>query len=275
MIFAGNFTGVFETNNAIPFTAMLLDAGVGAVGQTVTVDVFRISTGVKLVDSAAVTEVGGGIYRYTLLGSFTANPDLYAAIFKTTGAHTATFAQVVLPTNLTLEGVTSSELAAALWDTTAGSHNTPNTMGAKLNAAGAAADPLASAVPANYPIGSAGHALGRIGSAQLRAAVMLVQSVDYTVAAEREVVFTDSLLTWPTLTGAAIVGTLRNKVTGSRLALTGIVVSATGAKSIAFEFPAATLATLELGPDRYELTAVAVLDSGTPTLVVANVTIVA
>lgn len=48
----------------------------------------------------------------------------------------------------------------SVWDATAASHNTVNTTGAKLNAAGAAADPWGTAVPGAYSAGTAGYILG-------------------------------------------------------------------------------------------------------------------
>lgn len=47
-----------------------------------------------------------------------------------------------------------------VWDELAASHNTAGTMGAKLNAAGSAADPLANPVPGAYAAGTAGAVIG-------------------------------------------------------------------------------------------------------------------
>src|SRR5688572_21434485 len=63
------------------FYAFFTAAQQGKAGLTVTVDVYRGTTAV--VTAAAATEVGGGLYRFTLAGSNTATAECYAAIFKT------------------------------------------------------------------------------------------------------------------------------------------------------------------------------------------------
>ena len=65
----------------VVFYAFFTAARVGKAGLTVTVDVFRGTTAV--VTGAAATEVGGGLYRYTLSSSNTATAESYAAVFKT------------------------------------------------------------------------------------------------------------------------------------------------------------------------------------------------
>lgn len=57
---------------------------------------------------------------------------------------------------------TVGEIADAVWDEAAAAHNTSGTMGAKLNAAGAAADPLDNEVPGAYAAGTAGYAMGNL-----------------------------------------------------------------------------------------------------------------
>jgi hypothetical protein len=59
-------------------------------------------------------------------------------------------------------GTAGAILGSNLWDQAAASHNIAATMGAKVNAAGSAADPLANAVPGAYGAGTAGNVLGTL-----------------------------------------------------------------------------------------------------------------
>ena len=68
----------------IVFYAFFTAARQGKTGLTVTVDVRRGTTSVVTAGSA--TEVGGGLYRYTLAGANTGSAESYSAIFKTTDA---------------------------------------------------------------------------------------------------------------------------------------------------------------------------------------------
>jgi hypothetical protein len=68
---------------AIPFSAPFTSNGVGATGLTVTVDVWN-AAGTEVVTGAAATEVGDGIYRYTLSSAQNTAEGDYHAIFKTT-----------------------------------------------------------------------------------------------------------------------------------------------------------------------------------------------
>jgi hypothetical protein len=54
----------------------------------------------------------------------------------------------------------SAALAAAVLDASASAHDTSGTIGAKINAAGGAADPLDNAVPGSYSSGTAGFVIG-------------------------------------------------------------------------------------------------------------------
>lgn len=70
-----------QLNNALRFTAFYTASGVGKTGLTVTADVYRNST--KIVTAAAVTEVGDGLYQYTLASGSVTAEGVYIAIFKT------------------------------------------------------------------------------------------------------------------------------------------------------------------------------------------------
>lgn len=60
---------------------------------------------------------------------------------------------------------TAAEVADAVWDEVASGHNTSGTMGAKLNAAGSASDPLDNPVPGSYAAGTAGYKISQIATA--------------------------------------------------------------------------------------------------------------
>lgn len=69
--------------DAIPFSAPYSANGVGATGLPVTVDV-RNPAGTEIVTAAAATEVGDGLYSYTLSSNLNAAEGDYHAVFKTT-----------------------------------------------------------------------------------------------------------------------------------------------------------------------------------------------
>lgn len=72
-----------QVSNAITFAAFFVASGIGAGGLTVTVDVYRDTTAVVTAGSA--TEIGGGLYKYTLASGSVTTETSYYAIFKTSG----------------------------------------------------------------------------------------------------------------------------------------------------------------------------------------------
>lgn len=71
-----------QTSHAVKFLAFFTEDRVGKTGLTVTADV-RGHNGAEIVTAAAATEIGDGLYSYTLAGASTANVGTYIAIFKT------------------------------------------------------------------------------------------------------------------------------------------------------------------------------------------------
>ncbi|MFB3816139.1 MAG: hypothetical protein ACE147_00630 [Candidatus Methylomirabilales bacterium] len=134
----------------------------------------------------------------------------------------------------------ATQNASAVLDVSAADHKVPGTVGAKINQAGSAADPLENLVPGSYTAGTAGAALGRIGSGQIvtsspvasSGAVTIVRGNDYAAADGRALTWTDAGGTWPNLTGA----TVRLRVAG--LSVTGTVVQATGPGIVRVELTA-------------------------------------
>lgn len=78
-----------QINNAISFTAFFVDTAAltGKEELTVTVDVRRGAT--VLVIDGATTELGGGLYEYTLASGAVDAEGLYTAVFKTTSIYVA------------------------------------------------------------------------------------------------------------------------------------------------------------------------------------------
>jgi hypothetical protein len=72
-----------QIGNTLAFYGFFVASGVGATGLTVTIDVYR--NGTQIVTGGSTTEVGGGLYRYTLAAASVTVEGEYAAIFKTTG----------------------------------------------------------------------------------------------------------------------------------------------------------------------------------------------
>lgn len=70
--------------NALKFLAFYTASGVGKTGLTVTVDVFKNDT--LIVTAASATEIGDGLYRYTLASGNNDAEGEYVAVFKTADA---------------------------------------------------------------------------------------------------------------------------------------------------------------------------------------------
>ena len=67
--------------NALKFLAFYTASGVGKTGLTVTVDVFKNDT--LIATAASATEIGDGLYRYTLASGSNDAEGEYIAVFKT------------------------------------------------------------------------------------------------------------------------------------------------------------------------------------------------
>lgn len=68
---------------AIQFDAFFTASGLGATGLTVTVDVYRGAT--EIVTAGSATEVGDGLYTYSLASGSVNAVGAYRAVFKTAG----------------------------------------------------------------------------------------------------------------------------------------------------------------------------------------------
>jgi hypothetical protein len=72
-----------QQSNSIKFLVFFVASKQGSTGLTVTVDVYNPS-GTKIVNGSSASEVGGGVYSYTLSSGSVSSDGEYVAIFKTT-----------------------------------------------------------------------------------------------------------------------------------------------------------------------------------------------
>ena len=130
----------------------------------------------------------------------------------------------------------AATVADAVWNEVAADHDTAGTTGAALNDAGASGDPLTNTVPGSYASGTAGHALGRIGSGQITTVSIvtqagnideIIQGSDYLAADGRSFDQTDTGNVWPTLTAATVTWYFAHP-NGQTTSFAGSVVTATG-----------------------------------------------
>lgn len=79
---------LFQIGDPVYFTAAYTDSGVGKTGLTVTCTVWQVTASGSslLVNAQPATEVGGGIYRYTLAADATTQQASLIAVFVTAGA---------------------------------------------------------------------------------------------------------------------------------------------------------------------------------------------
>ena len=74
-----------QIGNALTFEAFYTDSGAGALGLTVTVDVWELTAGgvaTEIVAGGAVTEMGDGLYYYQLAAGSVDAEAIYTAVFK-------------------------------------------------------------------------------------------------------------------------------------------------------------------------------------------------
>lgn len=158
----------------------------------------------------------------------------------------------------------AASVADAVWDELLADHEIAQSAGAYLAASGASSDPLLNTVPGSYASGTAGAALGRIGSGQITTVSPVAQSGDvetimgddYSNTDSRALDWTDTSASWPTLTSAAIVVTILDVAS-----FNGSVVTATGdSKKVRLEL--ADTQTDDIPAGWHQFQVVATLASG-------------
>ncbi|MDZ4768057.1 MAG: hypothetical protein SGJ24_02925 [Chloroflexota bacterium] len=241
-----------QVGNALTFLAFYTQSGEGKTGLTVSVDVRRGAT--TLVSAAAASEIGGGLYSYTLASGSVSSEGLYTAVFRTTDA---TVDQKHLP---------------ALW--TVGAAGVEH-LDADVSDAASAADPLLNPVPGGYPTGSAGAQLGRIGSAEVGVSAPVAASGKLTLYQGKDYAIADGTApTWIVaspldLTGATVT------LDSAGLAFAASVSGSAGAWVIRVGLTAAQTAALALGVYAYELVATLISGRKAPPLVTGTLIVVA
>lgn len=68
---------------ALTFYAMFIASKTGKTGLTVTADIYEGTTGTPIVSGGSATELGGGLYFYTLSSGSVDAAGAYVAVFKT------------------------------------------------------------------------------------------------------------------------------------------------------------------------------------------------
>lgn len=168
---------------------------------------------------------------------------------------------------------TSEDIADAVWDELLSGHVVAGSAGEALAASGASSDPLLNQVPGSYASGTAGAALGRIGSGQITTVspvaqdgdVTTIRGDDYDNAHGRALDWTDSEAAWPDLTGATI-----EVIIGGIVELAGSVVTPSGSgKKVRLELTDVQTAAIRSGVHAFQVIAT-LADGDIVTLVEGN-----
>lgn len=126
-------------------STITLDAGASASDDFYVGDLIQIISGTGAGQSRIVTDYVGSTKVATVDSAWNTNP-----------ANGSAF--VLIPQGIV--GVTETDVAEAVLDATASSHNTAGTIGNKINSAGSAGDPWSTALPGSYGSGTAGKIVG-------------------------------------------------------------------------------------------------------------------
>ena len=95
------------------------NAGVPQTGLSVTLDVYNVATGLKVLDSVSMDEIGGGLYKYYFSGYN--NEKNYAAIIDGSASltasdrYTAAFSGSISVINKTKTGIDNLYLSLRDW----------------------------------------------------------------------------------------------------------------------------------------------------------------
>jgi hypothetical protein len=209
-----------------------------------------------IVDSGTVTNLTNLPAAAALASQIPAN--FTAALFASAGV----FSVGALANAPTGGGTapTVLQIAAGVLDVAGSSHNIAGSIGAFINAAGGAADPLLNTVPGSYASGTAGAALGRIGSGQIVTTspvdqlgnFKLVQGATYYAADGQSIDFIDASAGWPNLTGGSVQ--LRGYFGSQLYTHAGSIVTAGGgSQKVRFEFSATDTAAYALGARPFDV----------------------
>lgn len=181
--------------------------------------------------------------------------------------------------NVTVGGYAAGQDPATLvLDVSAAAHDVAGSIGDKINAAGAASDPLTNPL-GDYASGTAGGALQKIGTASVSVTspvvqggdVSIIQGDSYLAVDNRAVEWTDDGGTWPDLTGATALLILHVNSGSSGLGLTVVTPSGPG-KRLRLELTATASGAMTSRTSPYSIRVV-LADGSTVTLARGNWTV--
>ena len=252
----------------------------GAVVWSAVGDTKRVSDTLATDDSSGVTTLLSRLSaaRAGYLDNLSAGAVALASALSSAASDLTTLLGRLTSTragyldNISAAAPTAAAVADAVWDELLAAHQTEGSAGHYLTDAGSAADPLMNTVPGSYAAGTAGNALGRIGSGQITTVgfvstdgniTELIGGATYTAAAATSFDWTDTGETWPVLSSATITVALAHP-DGQTASYTGSVVTATGTgKKVRLELTAVQSAALQaLNVGRWSMLVWATLSGG-------------
>jgi hypothetical protein len=198
-----------QINTAVKFLAFFVANKVGKTGLIdVTVDVYD-PAGSEIVTAGAASEIGDGLYAYTLAANLVATEGEYPAVFKTADAtvdakHIPALWVVGRGGIEDLDAAVTSRLAA-------GSYVAPPSVGT-------ISSEVWNTAVAGHSVGSTGAKLDSIGTVDVTVLepalvdgglLTLVRGDDYKSQDGRALTFSSE--NWPDLTGAQITMTVRRR----------------------------------------------------------------
>ena len=172
-----------QVGNAMPLRAYFTYNKQGATGLSVTVDVYN-PAGSQVVSAASATEIGDGLYGYSIPSTYVTSAGNYTAVFKTSN------------TNPDFQQVPANDQAVPFvpandpMDDLLSAHTVTGSVAAALTTilgSPGLADPLAEAVPGSYATNTAGAVIGEIPSI-LTALAAGVEANGFTAAAIAQLV---------------------------------------------------------------------------------------
>lgn len=263
---------------AITFFAFFTASKQGVLGLSVTVDIFD-PTRTKIVTAASATELGDGLYFYTLSGGNTGNSGEHLAVFKTAGAVDQQWIPALwsIGRNWVQDldaAISSRTTAGQVWDVATSGHQTAGSTGQALSAAGGAGDPLTNAVPGSYASGTAGAALAKIGAGQVVTTspissagnVSVLRGDDYYAVDARAIEWLDAGGTWPDLAAA----TASLKIDGGPTIALQIITPSGANKKLRLEMSKTATAALTANTLTVYSIQAALSDTHTATIVTGN-----
>jgi len=235
-----------QLGTAITFHAFFVASGVGATGLTVTVEVYEGTTGTPIVTGASATEMGDGLYYYTLASGSVDAEGAYTAVFQTVGTadqkHLAAQWQVQVAGVENLDAAvsgantttppTAAVIADTVWDEANAGHIAAGTTGKNLSDMAARSGSGTEVI--SSPITTTSNVTLFIGD-------------DYNDTDSRSIEWTDSDGVLPSFTSAT---PLAFNAQGLSFASTFTIVDA---NTIRLELTAAQTATLKPVSSRYYL----------------------